>query len=517
MIKLGVLGTATLAVPLERLAAAKQASRIAESRLPKPYATPFTEPPVLQPVHRSATTDFYSMELGATSLEIIPGLRTQVFAYNGTVPGPTIRVDRGRQVKVRHINRLPARHPTRGYPLDTSLHLHGNASAPQFDGYPDDLTRPGQFKDYLYPNNQAARTLWYHDHAAHHTAENVYMGLAGLYETFDAREAALPLPAGRYDVPLVVRDAIFAADGQLFFDDDTRNGLYGDVILVNGRPWPAMKVERRKYRFRILNGSVARNYRWALSTGDPFTVIATDSGLMPAPQRVTSMRHAVAERYEVVIDFAKYRIGQRVELRNLGVKNSRDFGNTGKILAFDVASEPTSLAGNTVPDVLEVTHPVMLAMPTAAMPRRRFEFERHGGEWTINRTTWDDVRRSGYRLTLANPALGATEIWEFANPHGGWNHPVHVHLVDFRILDRNGNPPMAHERGAKDTVFLGENETVRVIATFGPHRGRYLMHCHNTVHEDHDMMAQFQVGPPGSGEDPMRATPARNLPAPGLF
>lgn len=517
MMKLGVLGTVALGVPLERVAAARgNASRIAASRLPRPYTTGFVEPPVLAPGHRSATTDYYDVRMRPVALEVIPGFRTQFWAYNGSVPGPTLRVERNRQVVMRQVNELPRRHPTLGYDVYTSLHLHGNANRPEYDGYADDISRPGQYKDYHFPNGQPARTLWYHDHGVHISAQNVYMGLAGLYVTDDPLEQRLGLPAGRYDVPLVVRDALFTSDGQLAWSDDSHSGLYGDVILVNGRPWPAMKVERRKYRFRILNGSVSRNYRWALSTGDPFTVIGTDSGLMPAPQRVTSMRHAVAERYEVVIDFAKYKVGQRVELRNLGVKNSRDYDHTGRVMAFDVVSDPTSLAGNTVPEVLHPAAPVMQLVPTPQMRRRRFEFERHGGEWTINRVTWDDVVRSNYRLTLANPGLGDTEIWEFANTHGGWNHPVHVHLVDFRILDRNGRPPLPHERGPKDTVYLGENETVRVIAKFGPHQGKYMIHCHNVVHEDHDMMAQFEVGPPGAGTSPL-SVPPRALPAPDLF
>jgi FtsP/CotA-like multicopper oxidase with cupredoxin domain len=125
----------------------------------------------------------------------------------------------------------------------------------------------------------------------------------------------------------------------------------------------------------------------------------------------------------------------------------------------------------------------------------------------INGQTWEDVINSGYRHVLASPALGAVEIWELRNRSGGWFHPVHIHLIDFKILDRNGAPPFPFERGPKDTVYLGENETVRLLMRFGPQEGRYMMHCHNLVHEDHDMMGQFEVG--SGGPDPILADPAR--------
>jgi FtsP/CotA-like multicopper oxidase with cupredoxin domain len=517
MLKLGVLGTAAVALPLERVARAGQATiRMAASKLPKPFTTKFDQPPVLTPAFSSDTTDYYSMEMRSTLAEIIPGYKTELWTYNGIAPGPTLRVARGRQVKMRQVNNLPRKHPILGYESWTSVHLHGNASKPQYDGYADDITWPGQYKDYHYSNDQAARTLWYHDHGAHHTAENAYMGLAGLYLTSDPKEN-LPIPRGRYDVPLVVRDAIFTDKGQLGWDDESHSGLYGDVILVNGRPWPVMQVERRKYRFRILNASVSRGFNFTLSTGDPFAVIGTDGGLMKNPQWTTSMRHGMAERYEIVIDFAKYRVGQRITLKNLGVRNARDYADTDKVMAFDVVADATSTDGNSIPEVLDPNPAAMYLEPTPTTKTRRFEFIRTNGEWTINGHTWHDVIESGYKLTWANPALGDVEVWEFVNNSGGWNHPVHVHLVDFKVLDRNGKPPYDYEKGPKDVVFIGEGETVRLITKFGPHQGKYMIHCHNLVHEDHDMMAQFEVGPPDGGDDPREADPCADLPAPDLW
>ena len=172
---------------------------------------------------------------------------------------------------MRQANQLPSTHPTLGYTPFTSVHLHGSASLPQYDGYANDVTYPGSWKDYRYPDVQDARALWYHDHGVRHTASNVWMGLAGTYRMHDALERSLRIPKGRYDVPLVFSDTMFDNRGQLLFDDDDHSGAFGDVILVNGRAWPLMKVERRKYRFRILNASVTRSYRLRLDSGQPWS------------------------------------------------------------------------------------------------------------------------------------------------------------------------------------------------------------------------------------------------------
>ena len=136
----------------------------------------------------------------------------------------------------------------------------------------------------------------------------------------------------------------------------------------------------------------------------------------------------------------------------------------------------------------------MLLREGDAVRTRKLEFERKNSSWTINGTTWDDVVNSGYTKVIANPREGDVEIWELENRSGGWFHPVHIHLVDFQILDRNGRPPHPYEMGPKDVAYVGENETVRVLMRFGPHCGRYMVHCHNLVHEDDDMMIQFAVG-----------------------
>jgi spore coat protein A, manganese oxidase len=509
LMKAGLFGSAALMLPIERVARTKLAvaNRIPQSALPAPFGVDLPLPSVI-PAQADQTIDLTQEQVTA---RILPGLDTAVWGYGGQVPGPTIEVFPDPQTGVRPAvtvvqhNRLPGRHPTLGYTPWTSTHLHGSASLPQYDGYASDITHPGERKVYHYPNAQPARTLWYHDHGVHITAPNAYMGLAAFYITHDAQELALPIPHGPYDVPLVIKDALFEQSGALIFDDQGESGLFGDVILVNGAPWPRMEVEPRKYRFRLLNASISRSYDLALSTGDPFTVIGNDGGLMPEPQVVESFRHGMAERYEVVIDFANLK-GKRVILENRSLPNNVDFETTGVVMAFDVLQDVTSSAGNEIPGELNPENEVMQLQESQARTARLMDFKRRGGEWTVNGLTWEDVIDSGFTDVVANPALDAVEIWELRNKSGGWFHPVHIHLVDFKILDRNGQPPHPYERGPKDTVYVGESESVRVLVKFGPNEGRYMMHCHNLVHEDHDMMVQFRVG--GDGPDPITADPA---------
>ena len=517
LLKLGVFAGAAVALPFERSVFTQQAlpPRIPQSDLlDLRFTRPFQHQRVLQPLHRSATTDYYEIRQRVGHAEIVPGLRTEFAGYNGSLPGPLIHVEQGREVVVRQINDLPETHPiTTEHAWWTSTHLHGSASLPEYDGYASDITMPRQWKDYRYPNFQNARTLWYHDHGVHHTSQNAYLGLAAQYHLHDPVERSLGIPLDRYDVPVTISDAIVGTDGSLLFDDAGTSRLMGEVVLANGVPWPVMRVERRKYRFRFLNASISRSYRLQLDPIRPVQVIATDGGLMPQPQTVTEWRHGNAERYEVVIDFAQFAIGDSVTLRNLSNPNNVDFASTDSVMRFDVVSEASDLSNNAVPGNL-FDGEVMRLTEADAVRTRQFIFD-HSSHWTVNGETWDDVIASDFRHVQADPELGDVEIWELQNPKGGWFHPVHVHLIDFKILDRNGQPPRPEERGPKDVAYIGENEIVRVVARFGPQRGRYMMHCHNLVHEDHDMMTQFQVGGPGA--DPRLADPARDLPAPPLF
>ncbi len=493
-LKFGAIAGGSLLLPLglQRIGYAGDAG----SPKIKPFTVPFRVPPLLQPVRTDADFDYYEVTMRKAQVEILPGLKTEIWGYNGITPGPTIMQLKDRQSVVRFINNSV------GTP--TSVHLHGMASLPQYDGYAEDLTRPGYYKDYIYPDNRAA-TLWYHDHAIHQTARNVYMGLAGFYIVQDDFERDLPLPKGEYDVPLMIQDKIFARDGSLIFDDDGQKSLMGDVILVNGAPWPRMEVATRKYRFRVCNGSNSRSYKLALSNGADFIMIGTDAGLRTAPVAVKNFRLGMAERYEFIIDFSKYPVGTKIVLRNLELPNNKDYEGTEQVMRFDVVRKESD--DSSIPGTLRPVTPIEQLLAQVKRTRE-FRYERGNGLWQINGKIWDEDRVD------ANPQLGDVEIWRLVNNSGGWFHPIHIHLIDCQMLDRNGKPPFKYERGWKDVFYVGENETVRVIGQFQPHKGMYMSHCHNTVHEDHDMMNQFQVDE--GGPDPIAAAPPKPLPAPPL-
>jgi spore coat protein A len=556
VLKLGVLSSAALLIPMERVARTREAtftrldpSAFADLKYKAPL---YVQPAAVKTPSDVPNVDFYDfvMQERAVNILNVPGGKkqdyqlTRIWGYNGESPGPSIHVEQGVRTIVRQVNGLAGKyHPTLKYEPVTSVHLHGSASLPEYDGYASDTTWPDEYKDYHYPNIQDARTLWYHDHGVHETASNAYMGLAAQYVLHDPWERSLDIPVGPnnpYDVGLTIRDAIFGTDGQLIYDDNSQSSVQGDVVLVNGRPWPVMKVEPRKYRFRVLNASVSRSYKLALTQTDgatspdlTMTMIATDGGLMPKPQPVTYWRHGMAERYEVIIDFSKFR-GKSLYLKNLGLPNNVDYPSTRDIMRFDVAAtDPTSLVGNAIPSVLNPNMDVMGLKDGTV--NRRFQLVRTNGSWTVNGSTWVNVINSQYGAPLASPKAGATEIWEIQNPSGGWFHPFHIHLVDFKILSRNGKPAYAWEQGPKDVVYVGENETVRVaLKLAGPNNaaaqkcydeeaarlangwtgqrtGRYMMHCHNLVHEDHDMMGQFWVGGPAETTKPSgNTTPAQD-------
>ena len=295
------------------------------------------------------------------------------------------------------------------------------------------------------------------------------------------------------------------------YDDEGHSGLYGDVMLVNGQPWPNLRVARRKYRFRILNASLSRGLRLQLSNNAPMTVIATDGGLMPKPQNTVQLRVGMAERYEVIIDFARFTPGTKIQLRNLGVPNSRDFDHTDKVMQFEVTGDQFDPKDNEVPAELNPQNEIMLLDETAVpgIKTVKLELHRSNSTWKVNDTTWDDIVKSNYQKVVANPEPDEVQIWEITNNSGGWFHPTHIHLVDFKILSRNGKAPFNYELGPKDVAYVGENESVRLITKFTHQTGRYMIHCHNLPHEDHDMMTQFRVGTDNVDNDPMTSDPAK--------
>ncbi|KAJ9656091.1 hypothetical protein H2201_008642 [Coniosporium apollinis] len=459
------------------------------------YEFPLPVPPIKQPkaTFTSPATglpiDYYEVEIKPFFQQVYPNLgKTRFVGYDGISPGPTFKMTQGREAVVRFIN-----HADRA----NSVHLHGSYSRAPFDGWAEDTTEPGQYKDYYYPNSQNARTLWYHDHAIDHTAENAYFRQAGFYILHDAQELGLGLPQGAYDIPLSLAARRNNADGTLWDPEvnDERVSVYGDVIHVNGQPWPYLKVEPRKYRFRFLNTGVSRSYSLyfeadgALGQKVPFNVIGSDAGLTLNPAKTDHLDISIAERWEAVFDFSSY-AGKNVTLRNSRqVAADIDYNSTDKVMRFVVGKSVTSQDGNGAlpPKLRDVPFP-----PPKSGVDRTFRFERSNSRWEINGVVWSDVAQR----VMAKPERGAIEVWELQNGGGGWSHPIHIHLIDFQLISRVGGRGAVQPYEAvalKDVVWLGTSETVRVIARYAPWDGLYMFHCHNLIHEDHDMMAAFNV------------------------
>ncbi len=430
------------------------------------FASPLSIPPVLQPVASDSTTDYYEMTQMEASVEIVPGTSTAIYGYEGITPGPTIRAKQGRQVQIIQNNALP---------VSVSTHLHGGEIEAASDGHPTDLIATGSSKTYNYSNIQKACTLWYHDHAVDETAQHVYRGLAGFYLIEDDEERSLNLPSGNFEIPMVIQDRSFNADGSFAYTGN-QSGELGDTILVNGVIQPFFEVSNRKYRFRILNGSNRREYILALSNGQQLTQIGTDGGLLDSPVDLTEIFMSPAYRCDVVIDFSKIPVGQSVVLQNLDGS-----GSTSEVMRFDVVRAEAD--PSVVPAKL-TTNPVL--NPADAVITRRFTFSRSMGSWVINGQAYDPNRID------VNPKVNTTEIWELTN-RSNMNHPVHIHLAQFQVLDAAGKRP--EYMGQKDTFIVRPMQTVRVIGKFANYTGKYVFHCHNLEHEDFAMMANFEVLP----------------------
>jgi spore coat protein A len=465
--------------------------------VPARFRTPLPIPATARPVRVTADADHYVLTQKAADVDLVPGRKTRIWGYDGTFPGPTLRARTGRPMVVTMRNELP---------VPTSTHLHGGVNPPDSDGFPTDLTVPRGYspappgshgghvheasRDYHYPNGQRAATLWYHDHRMDFTGPQVWRGLLGLFLVTDPREEALPLPRDERDLPLIICDRAFDGDGSFAYPStDTAmhapgargqfvTGVFGDVILVNGAPWPRHEVDAARYRLRLVNASNARRYRLGLRApgGQRLSMIqiGSDDGLLPAAVSHDEIIVTPGERYDVVVDFAGLPIGAEVTLVN-------DFGTgaTGEVMRFVVVRKTAD--DTHVPDRLSTVD--QLAR-TDAVAERQFDFRYDEGRWTVNRQLYDPAG------SLAAPRLDTVELWRFTSD---FHHPVHIHLAHFQVLSRAGQAPDPWESGWKDTVDVRPYETVEVLAKFAGHRGKYMLHCHNLEHEDMAMMANFDV------------------------
>jgi FtsP/CotA-like multicopper oxidase with cupredoxin domain len=483
---------------------------------------------------------------------VSPDLPQQrLWGFDGVVPGPTYHARYGEPILVRNRNELPADNGGFGI-QQVSTHMHNGHTPSESDGFPGDyFPNPenpaianAAFYDHNYPNvlagfsvaptapngdiNESLSTLWYHDHRVAFTAQNVYKGLAGFYLLFNQYDTGeettgFHLPGVRdpndfyapvkYDIPLMLGDRLFDAEsGALFFDLFNTDGILGDKFLVNGKIQPYLEVEPRRYRFRVLDGGPSRFYQLfltdqAANTAIPFWHLANDGNLLPKPIKVTSVAIAVAEREDIVIDFSQW-AGQTLYLENrlnqsdgkgpdanVGAPLSLAPPGQGQfILQFRVgtaAVDDASVDFETNPNVQHYT------LPARPLPRltRTFNFERELQTWMVNGKAFPDAADVVHFRVKKNSA----EQWNIRNSSGGWMHPIHIHFEEFRMLTRNGMTigPGNVEYSRKDVLRLQHGELNSVFFRFRDFEGRYPIHCHNTIHEDHAMMMRWDIDATG--------------------
>ena len=356
----------------------------------------------------------YVLTMRPGTADILPGLKTPILGYEGLYPGPTIKATRGRAVEIRQINQS-------GRSLN--VHLHGGVTRPEFDGHPHDAIPHGTERLYKYPNVQRQATLWYHDHAHGETAQTLYAGLSAFYLLDDPADAELDLPQGAYDVPLMIQDRSFNADGSFRYRVDLDRGFRGDTILVNGAVAPRMKVERRKYRLRFLNAANARAFTLALGNNRAMTQIGSEGGLLTKPVRRATIPLEPAERADVVIDFRAFGAGSKVILHNVGGE-----ATTQAIMRFDVVRGGTEEAR--VPKVLAEEEPLPVVNARRGWP---LTFQGLGTSmWQIASGGFDELRID------CRPRQGSTELWTWTNTSPR-THPMHLHGYHFRIVTRTAS------------------------------------------------------------------------------
>lgn len=557
-----------------------------------PFVEELPRLPVAIPVAGAPADEvWYEIDMRQTLHDFHPqATQIPVWAYDGHYPGPVIDAQAHRLVQITWINRLPTggvfpfrvepplaqamqmhgaastmahmgdmhngdMHPgtdemLMARPGQAVTHLHGAHVPWQSDGFPhcllfpeDDAGQTGAGRSSRstcrYPNHQRGALLWYHDHAIGITRLNVYAGLAGAYILREPDEAALHLPSGAYEIPLVIQDRLFDspdAPTQLVHHVDPVEQMefFGDHIVVNGKVWPKLTVEARKYRLRVLNGSNSRFYSLSLRmlTGSALRPalhqIGTDGGFLPRPVPLgTGSMAAVvlspAERADLIIDFSGCQPGDEILLANDAPApyptgsaampynpDRADVGTTGAVLKFVVA-EATAPDESRLPAVLPVDDTTTIgnaqvhlrdlpavakALEAAGLPPIRIRkhltlTETPDGKVLLNNKGW-------MAPVDEEPLVNSVEVWEIENLTPD-THPIHLHLIQFLLLDRvtlaDGTPRPASdaEMGWKDTILCHPRERTRVVAHFTDYPGWYVWHCHMLEHEDHDMMRPLYV------------------------
>ncbi|HZI57960.1 MAG TPA: multicopper oxidase domain-containing protein, partial [Verrucomicrobiae bacterium] len=501
-----------------------------------------------------------------------------LWTHNGTLPPKLIMARYGEPILFRHHNNLPTDVTQNGgFGRHTiSTHEHNGHHGAENDGFTGAFFFPGQFYDYHYPIVLAGRnsintsatdpraggpdgsggirkipgdwhetmsTHWFHDHMFSFTSQNVYKGIAGMFNIYSALDRGnegindgvnLRLPSGTandsgnldYDVNLMLADKAWDKNGQLFFDIFNFDGFLGDAMTVNLVYRPYFEVERRKYRFRILNAAVSRFFQIMLSDGSAFQQIANDGNLLPSPVTLTQTDQlGIAERYDIVIDFSRYSVGSKVQLVNIlahengaipagavslsqALSGSSSDPCVGTFLEFRIVRNPAHPDVSQVPAVM-IPNPDLSSIPVAR--QRTFVFGDSAdqttrdpvtsfrGPWGIGTNGGDKLNADFGRVSAA-PKFGTREIWTLVNDGGDWDHPVHIHFEEGQILARNGslNNVPAAERGRKDVYRLRPSGSVKLTMQFRDWGGMFMEHCHNTVHEDNAMLLRWEIDDGGT-------------------
>ncbi|HET9056339.1 MAG: multicopper oxidase domain-containing protein [Sediminibacterium magnilacihabitans] len=418
----------------------------------------------------------------------INGNGFSVLGYqSGGILGPTIRVNTGTNANINFQNNLSEK---------SNIHWHGLKIPDDMDGHPEAIVNSGSSFNYQFVINQRAGLNWYHPHPDGATARQAFQGLAGLFIVNDTEEAALNLPSGIYEVPLVIQDKRLTSSGIAYNPTsmEVMTGYMGETILVNGEASPFTEIATRFYRLRILNGSNARIYNLGLSNNADLIIIGNDGGLLKKPATVKSILLSPGERLDVLVNFSGLSIGSEIFLENKMFDNAGSAqGKQGfKILKFkitqtvnDTFNVPASLSSiNSIP-------------ATAATRTRNFVLNVMQMSGGMNMTGMHQINGKTYNKSRIDETVSAnaTEIWEFDNSQGDEPHPIHLHGVHFQVLERTGGRGqlLASESGWKDTVLLLPQEKVKLIIPFASLTGVFVFHCHNLEHEDDGMMLQYQL------------------------
>ena len=550
--------------------------------LPNPIGPAFT----YTPQALIGNVSYYEIPMRAFTQQLHRDLPpTYLWGYGGTFPSRTIEAVVGKPIRVRWRNDLVLPDPKRGiigdvHPLAGSIdrvnvdgvagnpdqriatHLHGGHVPWTSDGGPKSwyttgkkpiIADPAFFNGdtYDYPNNQPGTTLWFHDHAMGITRMNVMAGTAGFYILRDRNEAALNLPSGKYEVALAIQDRTFNADGSLFYPAPPLiPEFFGDTMLVNGKVWPYMNVEPRKYRIRILDGCNARFLRMQLVVAQPdgtlpsstrfwqnvpFVQIGAEGGFLPTPTApFNQLLMGPAERADVIVDFSAF-AGKNILLFN---DAATPFGNTAdtrgaipEVMLFRVAATASGPDTSTIPTDFTSYGLISVATPviSASTPNRITtldEITDSAGflrqlinQYGYERDTFNGL--PGVPVPPDTATLGTTEVWQIINTTVDV-HPIHTHQTMFKVLSRqpfsvsqyqakrvHGVPldptpflkqgmatgPAPNETGWKDTVKSNPGEVTRIAMRWEDYTGHYVYHCHILEHEEHDMMRALDILP----------------------